>query len=103
MNNKNSMHDTMKQLGIKICPTCGKEYTGYPATSRKDNKTEICPKCGTLEAVEVFLNANLENKEQDNKYCIFEKRICRFADKQGNIFTCKAKNDMEMVCNPINK
>ena len=35
-----------------ICPLCGQTYTGYPALSRKDNKTEICPDCGTLEALE---------------------------------------------------
>ena len=34
------------------CPICGKEYEDRPAISRKDNKTEICPDCGTLEALE---------------------------------------------------
>lgn len=34
------------------CPSCGREYTGHPAMSRKDNKTEICPDCGVLEALE---------------------------------------------------
>lgn len=38
------------------CPICGKEYQEPPAISRKDNKkdnkTEICPDCGTLEALE---------------------------------------------------
>ena len=33
------------------CPKCGKEYIGYPALSREDNKTEICPECGICEAV----------------------------------------------------
>ena len=33
------MADTRKA----VCPLCGKEYTGYPAISRTDNKTEICP------------------------------------------------------------
>lgn len=35
----------------KICPNCGKEYVGYPAISRRDNKTEICPECGVNEAL----------------------------------------------------
>lgn len=35
----------------KVCPMCGNEYTGYPAISRDDNVTEICPDCGTFEAV----------------------------------------------------
>ncbi len=36
------------------CPKCGKYYTGYPALSRGDNKTEICPECGMIEAIEAF-------------------------------------------------
>ena len=36
----------------KVCPICGKAYTGHPALSRKDNATPICPDCGTLEALE---------------------------------------------------
>ena len=35
---------------FKKCPVCGKMYCEPPALSRKDNKTEICPDCGTLEA-----------------------------------------------------
>lgn len=38
----------------RICPRCGKTYTEYPAISRKDNKTEICPQCGQLEALEAW-------------------------------------------------
>jgi len=34
------------------CPSCGKTVKDHPALSRKDNKTEICPNCGTLEALE---------------------------------------------------
>ena len=33
------------------CPICGKEYTGAPALSREDNKTLICPDCGTRQAL----------------------------------------------------
>ena len=32
------------------CPKCGKYYASYPALSRVDNKTEICPGCGVEEA-----------------------------------------------------
>lgn len=38
--------------GMRTCPICGKEYRERPAISRKDNKTPICPDCGTLEALE---------------------------------------------------
>jgi len=42
----------------KWCTSCAKWYTGYPAISRKDNKTEICSKCGTREAFDDFFGAN---------------------------------------------
>lgn len=34
------------------CPVCGRSYVGYPALSRKDNETLICPECGQREALE---------------------------------------------------
>ena len=34
-----------------ICPKCGQPYKGRPALSREDNKTLICPDCGTREAL----------------------------------------------------
>lgn len=37
------------------CPRCGQRYSGYPALSRRDNKTEICPQCGVDEALEDWL------------------------------------------------
>lgn len=40
----------------QICPRCGKPMNGFPALSRKDNKTEICSDCGTEEAMEAFNN-----------------------------------------------
>jgi hypothetical protein len=36
------------------CPRCKKDYTEYPALSRLDNKTNICSKCGTEEALYNF-------------------------------------------------
>jgi len=35
----------------RTCPICGKGYTDRPALSRADNKTAICPDCGTREAL----------------------------------------------------
>lgn len=40
----------------KKCPRCGKPMNGFPALSRKDNKTEICSQCGQDEAMEAFNN-----------------------------------------------
>ena len=34
-----------------VCPRCGRSYRGYPALSREDNKTRICPDCGIREAL----------------------------------------------------
>jgi RNA polymerase subunit RPABC4/transcription elongation factor Spt4 len=36
----------------RICPICGKTYTEWPALSRVDNLTLICPDCGTRQALE---------------------------------------------------
>ena len=40
----------------QVCPNCNKEFNCYPSISRKDNKTEICPQCGMLEALNKFIN-----------------------------------------------
>lgn len=31
-------------------------------------------------------------------FCIFEKKICKFAQNKGSCFVCKAKSDEEMIC-----
>ncbi|MCK5296357.1 MAG: hypothetical protein KAJ75_05675 [Alphaproteobacteria bacterium] len=41
---------------FKVCPSCGLRYTGFPALSRRDNKTEICSACGVKEAFEDFFS-----------------------------------------------
>ena len=40
----------------KICPICNKPIIGHPALSRTDNKTEICTKCGIMQAGQALLN-----------------------------------------------
>ena len=37
---------------LRTCPLCGAQYGGYPALSRKDPTTQLCPDCGTREALE---------------------------------------------------
>ena len=67
-NSKTNTISSKKVLGktnyfiglTKICANCGKAIIGHPALSRKDNKTEICSNCGTLEALEVFIKYNKE-------------------------------------------
>lgn len=43
------------KTSVRICPVCKKRYTEHPALSRRDNKTEICPSCGAMEAVGDFV------------------------------------------------
>lgn len=40
-----------KQMCYRVCPICGRKYKERPALSRMDNKTEICPECGLMEAL----------------------------------------------------
>ena len=47
---------------VSVCPYCGKPYFGYPAISRRDNKTAICPDCGIREALDA-LGLSAEEKE----------------------------------------
>ena len=54
-----------KNLKEGYCPRCGIAMQGYPATSRFDNKTEICSDCGTDEAMKNFTGETLEDP---NKY-----------------------------------
>jgi len=55
-----------------ICPRCGQEYHGYPALSRTDNETMICPDCGTREALE---SLGISSGEQDKILEIIHGRI----------------------------
>ena len=36
---------------VRTCPICGKQYSDYPALSRVDGTTLICPDCGVREAL----------------------------------------------------
>lgn len=47
---------------IRICPQCGRAYHGVPALSRTDNETQICPDCGTREAL---TSLGVPENEQD--------------------------------------
>jgi len=41
----------------KKCPKCGNWFLSYPALSRRDNKTYICPDCGVKEAMEDYMSS----------------------------------------------
>lgn len=56
---------TTHYLGVaKICPKCKNHIVGYPAISRKDNRTEICSNCGVLEALEAFIKYQKQQREE---------------------------------------
>ena len=46
-----------------VCPLCGRIYHEHPALSRTDNKTLICPDCGTREALD-SIGVKPEEQEQ---------------------------------------
>ena len=47
---------------LRTCPLCGAQYGGYPVLSRKYPNTQICPDCGTREALE---SIGVEPEEQE--------------------------------------
>lgn len=51
------------EIRIKTCPRCGKTYNDVPSISRVDNKTLICPDCGTRQALE-SLGVKPDEQEQ---------------------------------------
>ena len=46
----------------KVCPYCSEPLTAHPALSRRDNKTLICPDCGTREAL-ATIGMDIEDQE----------------------------------------
>lgn len=50
-----------KTQAVVSCPRCHGWITSRPATSRKDNATPICPRCGLDEAIEAL------KKEKEKK------------------------------------
>nr|DAL28855.1 MAG TPA_asm: zinc-ribbon domain protein [Caudoviricetes sp.] len=66
----------------RICPICGQIYHEPPALSRADGKTQICPDCGTREALQ---SIGVCNEEQ-------EKSSIPFISIQ-RIFECNIHNN----------
>ena len=51
----------------KTCPICGRIYTEPPALSRVDNKTDICPDCGMMEALAAIPRRRLDPAERTRR------------------------------------
>lgn len=58
-------------IRVKICPYCGKPYYEPPALSRIDNKTLICPDCGTREAL---ASIDVDREEQEEILAIIHRQ-----------------------------
>jgi len=56
-----------KEESMNVCPRCNQEYTGFPALSRVDNKTEICSDCGTQEALDDYYGTPLVDFTKENE------------------------------------
>lgn len=54
-------------MNERVCPRCGNNYYEYPAISRLDNKTEICPTCGQAEALEQYAFGYIKDWRNKNK------------------------------------
>ena len=70
-----ALNISLEETGMretKVCPICGKTYTGHPALSRKDNATPICPDCGTLEALEA---AGIPKEKQEKVLEIIREKL----------------------------
>ena len=52
--------EVTEDKSYRMCPRCGRPYSDYPAISRYDNKTEICPDCGVEEAMINYTGGTLE-------------------------------------------
>lgn len=50
-------------IRMAVCPLCERTYHGVPALSRTDNKTLICPDCGTRQALQ-SIGVDAEEQEQ---------------------------------------
>lgn len=53
------------------CPLCGAEYSERPALSRVDGTTEICPDCGTRQALE---DIGISEEEREKIISIIHSR-----------------------------
>lgn len=60
----------------KICPICGNPYTGHPALSRTNDKTEICSDCGIRQSLQ-SIGISPEEQEKSCRLSIGIRNIGR--------------------------
>lgn len=75
-----SNREASNKSELRFCPRCGHKYAGYPAISRYDNKTEICPDCGVSEAMLNYLGVKADSPNRHS-----EKEISESADNEVSL------------------
>ena len=76
-------------MKTRKCPRCGRPYQGYPAISRADNVTKICPDCGIHEALDAAGFSCRAQKEiliqmiKERYKCGMRVRLLRMNDLQA--------------------
>lgn len=76
---------------MAICPRCNKEYFDYPALSRKDNQTEICPKCGIAEALEEIEKLESDMGEMSDYITDLEEEECENLSEHNRLLVERIK------------
>lgn len=59
----------------QVCPRCKRDYRGYPALSRVDNKTEVCSNCGIIEADIDCFGLNTSSPEEQERHKEFVRKL----------------------------
>lgn len=85
----------------KLCPICKTLYTDYPALSRRDNKTYLCPKCGMHEAI-CAMKIKIKVVWDDRVYIFnsYEEALKKFSDLEGN-FDADGETELASMANQI--
>ena len=74
-----------------VCPLCGRTYHGAPALSREDNKTLICPDCGTRQALR---SIGVDTAEQEQ---IIETGVM-YTVSSTDLCADYAQNSLAILC-----
>lgn len=83
----------------KICGKCGRGYLGAGALSREDNKTEICPRCGTAEALMHAVESGAFKEDKKHSYVICQNDYPLATTKTTPDEVVKVVEELQRRCN----